>query len=71
MTGQLFEPSFVFKDQMRPHTRRALFQILLMPHSVFVLHANLVAEQHFRAAAFPAAVAGTGEHETAGRVDVD
>ena len=44
---------------------------LLMPDSIFVLDANLVAEQHFRAAAFPAPVAGTGEHETARRVDVD
>lgn len=42
-----------------------------MPDSIFVLDANLVAEQHFRAAAFPAPVAGTGEHETARRVDVD
>lgn len=44
---------------------------LLMPDSIFVLDANLVAEKHLRAAAFPAPVAGTGEHETARRVDVD
>ena len=44
---------------------------LLMPDSVFVLDANFVAEKHLRAAAFPAAVAGTGEHKTARWVDVD
>lgn len=44
---------------------------LLMPDSIFVLDANFVAEKYLRAAAFPAAVAGTREHETARWVDVD
>lgn len=42
-----------------------------MPSSTLILHSNLVAEQDFRSAAFPASVAGAGKHEAASRVDVD
>lgn len=57
------------QTQICPHAR--VVSDLLMPDSVFILDANLVAKKHLCAAAFPAAVAGTGEHETACRVDVD
>lgn len=46
------------RTRICPHAR--VVSDLLMPDSVFVLDANLVAEKHLRAAAFPAAVAGTG-----------
>jgi hypothetical protein len=42
-----------------------------MPQAVFVLDPNLIAEQHFRAAAFPAPVPCAREHETTRRVEVD
>jgi hypothetical protein len=42
-----------------------------MPQAAFVLHPNLIAKQHFRAAALPAAVPCAREHEATGRVEVD
>jgi hypothetical protein len=45
--------------------------VLLVPRAGFILDPDLVAQQHFRAAAFPAAVARAGQHESTRRVDVD
>jgi hypothetical protein len=53
------------------HLPLSLSHPLLVPSAVPVLHANLITKQDLSPSTLPAAISRAGQHEAAGRIEVD